>query len=204
MRRKPGTERGAASSSDISWDEALDDAHRRACATSARPIRSKLAYFTGRDQMQALTGLWAQQFGTINWAAHGGFCSVNMAAAGLYTIGPLVLGVRRSGLGSHQVLHDVGRCRGPRVQPDQDRPGQAQARGGKFVAINPVRTGYQAIADEWIPIKPGTDGMLALSMVHVLLSRKLFDWEYLVRYTNAPWAWWCDARASGRRHDAAR
>ncbi len=37
--------------------------------------------------MQALSGLWAQQFGTPNWSAHGGFCSVNMAAAGLYPIG---------------------------------------------------------------------------------------------------------------------
>lgn len=26
----------------------------------------RLAFFTGRDQMQALTGLWAQQFGTPN------------------------------------------------------------------------------------------------------------------------------------------
>src|SRR3546814_20352837 len=41
----------------------------------------------GRDQSQALTGWWAQQFGTVNYAAHGGFCSVNMAAAGLYTLG---------------------------------------------------------------------------------------------------------------------
>ena len=47
----------------------------------------KLAFFTGRDQSQALTGWWATQFGTPNYAAHGGFCSVNMAAAGLYTIG---------------------------------------------------------------------------------------------------------------------
>ena len=37
--------------------------------------------------MQALTGLWAQQFGTPNRAAHGGFCSGNMAAAGRYSIG---------------------------------------------------------------------------------------------------------------------
>ena len=58
-------------------------------------------------------------------------------------------------------------------------------RGGKFVAVNPVRTGYQAVADEWIPIKPGTDGMLALSLIHVLLKNELFDWEFLVRYTNA-------------------
>ena len=30
---------------------------------------------------------WAQEFGTPNYAAHGGFCSVNMAADALYTIG---------------------------------------------------------------------------------------------------------------------
>ena len=48
---------------------------------------SKLAFFTGRDQSQALTGWFAQQYGTPNFAAHGGFCSVNMAAAGLYTFG---------------------------------------------------------------------------------------------------------------------
>ncbi len=47
----------------------------------------KFALFTGRDQMQALTGLFARQFGTPNYAAHGGFCSVNMAAGMIYTIG---------------------------------------------------------------------------------------------------------------------
>ncbi len=60
---------------------------RRDCARIRATDPRKLAFFTGRDQMQALTGLWAQQFGTPNWAAHGGFCSVNMAAAGLYSIG---------------------------------------------------------------------------------------------------------------------
>ena len=64
----------------------LVDRHRVAVGRSARATRA-LAFFTGRDQSQALTGWWAQQFGTPNYAAHGGFCSVNMAAAGLYTIG---------------------------------------------------------------------------------------------------------------------
>ena len=44
--------------------------------------------------------------------------------------------------------------------------------GAKFVSINPVRTGYSAIADEWVPIRPGTDGLLALAIVHVLLKRR--------------------------------
>jgi anaerobic selenocysteine-containing dehydrogenase len=60
-------------------------------------------------------------------------------------------------------------------------------KGGKFVTINPVRTGYSAIADEWLPIKPGMDGLLAMSMVHVLLKHEKFDYEFLVRYTNASW-----------------
>ncbi len=34
-----------------------------------------------------MTGLFARQFGTPNYAAHGGFCSVNMAAGMIYTIG---------------------------------------------------------------------------------------------------------------------
>jgi anaerobic selenocysteine-containing dehydrogenase len=59
----------------------------------------ELAFFTGRDQSQALTGWWAQQFGTVNYAAHGGFCSVNMAAAGMYSFGSSASGssVSRTG-----------------------------------------------------------------------------------------------------------
>ena len=54
----------------------------RAPEAHPRERAGKLAFFTGRDPIQALIGLWAQLFGTPNWAAHGGFCSVNMAAAG--------------------------------------------------------------------------------------------------------------------------
>ena len=86
MMRKPGAERGTGEFVSISWDEALAMLTKRLARIRATDPK-KLAFFTGRDQMQALTGLWAQQFGTPNWSAHGGFCSVNMAAAGLYSIG---------------------------------------------------------------------------------------------------------------------
>ena len=45
-------------------------------------------------------------------------------------------------------------------------------RGAKFVSVNPVRTGYSAIADEWVGIRPGTDGLFVLSLVHELLKRR--------------------------------
>ncbi len=86
LRRKPGSERGAADFEPISWDDAYRILENRLAKIRATDPR-RFALFTGRDQMQALTGLFARQFGTPNYAAHGGFCSVNMAAGMIYTIG---------------------------------------------------------------------------------------------------------------------
>src|SRR5262249_29053814 len=60
-------------------------------------------------------------------------------------------------------------------------------KGVKFVAVNPIRTGYGAIADEWIGIKPGTDGLFVGALIHELMRSEKVDLDYLVRYTNAPW-----------------
>ncbi len=186
LMRKPGTPRGGGEFVEIGWDQALEFLSER-----LRKIRAsdpnKLAFFTGRDQMQALTGLWAQQFGTLNWSAHGGFCSVNMAAAGLYTMGHSFWEFGDPDWERTKYFMLWGVAEDHASNPIKIGIERLKRRGGKFVAINPARTGYQAVADEWVPIRPGTDGMLALSMVHVLLSRELFDWDYLVRYTNAPY-----------------
>ncbi len=186
LKRKPGTERGAGEFVPISWDEALDTLTARlANIRSTDP--KKLAFFTGRDQMQALTGLWAQQFGTPNWAAHGGFCSVNMAAAGLYSIGYSFweFGAPDWDRAKYFVLWGVAEDHAS--NPIKIGLDKLKRNGAKFVSVNPVRTGYSAIADEWLPVRPGTDGLLALAIVHVLLSRRLVDEEFLIRYTNAPW-----------------
>ncbi|MCC5859344.1 MAG: molybdopterin oxidoreductase family protein [Ectothiorhodospiraceae bacterium] len=185
LMRKPGTERGEGEFREVSWDTALDYLTQR-----LRDIRrtdpNKLAFFTGRDQMQALTGLWAQQFGTLNWASHGGFCSVNMAAAGLYSIGQSFWEFGDPDWDRTKYFMLWGVAEDHASNPIKIGIERFKRRGGKFVAINPVRTGYQAVADEWVPIRPGTDAALALAMCHVLLSRDLVDWEYLGRYTNAP------------------
>ncbi len=184
--RKPGSERGDGEFEVISWEQALDMLAERLQEIRATDP-SKLAFFTGRDQMQALTGLWAQQFGTPNWSAHGGFCSVNMAVAGLYSIGFSFweFGAPDWDYAKYFVLWGVAEDHSS--NPIKIGLEKLKRGGGKFVSVNPVRTGYSAIADEWVPIKPGMDGLFALSIVHVLLTRELFDYEFLARYTNAPW-----------------
>ncbi|MGE5505948.1 MAG: molybdopterin-dependent oxidoreductase, partial [Actinomycetota bacterium] len=63
--------------------------------------------------------------------------------------------------------------------------GKFKKGGGRFIAINPVRTGYAAIADEWVPIRPGTDGALLLALIHEIIELGLFDRDFLMQYTNA-------------------
>ncbi len=186
LRRKPGTERGDGEFEEISWAEALDELTERLRRIRAEDPK-QLAYFTGRDQMQALTGLWATQFGTINWAAHGGFCSVNMAAAGLYTLGHAFWEFGDPDFERTRYFMLWGTAEDHASNPFKLGIDELKRRGGRFVAINPVRTGYQAVADEWVPIRPGTDGMLAMSLLHCLLRDGQFDWAYLIRYTNAPY-----------------
>ncbi|MHB8252956.1 MAG: molybdopterin oxidoreductase family protein [Acidiferrobacter sp.] len=184
LMRKPGTERGAGEFIEISWDEALDMLAKRLAHIRATDP-NKLAFFTGRDQMQALSRLWAEQFGTLNWSAHGGFCSVNMAAAGLYTLGYAFWEFGDPDWDRTKYFMLWGVAEDHNSNPMKIGIEKLKSRGGKFVGINPARTGYQAVADEWVPIRPGTDAMLALSMIHVLLSRELFDWDFLIRYTNS-------------------
>ncbi|MEO7255526.1 MAG: molybdopterin-dependent oxidoreductase, partial [Casimicrobium sp.] len=186
MIRRPGTERGDAIFDPISWDDALDLLTKRLAHLRATDPK-KLAFFTGRDQMQALTGLWAQQFGTPNWAAHGGFCSVNMAAAGLYSIGYSFweFGAPDWDRAKYFVLWGVAEDHSS--NPIKIGLDKLKSRGAKFVSVNPVRTGYSAIADEWVPIRPGTDGLFALAIVHELLNNDWIDHAYLAKYTNSPW-----------------
>ncbi len=186
MLRRPGTERGEGIFDPISWDDALDLLTKRLAHIRATDPK-KLAFFTGRDQMQALTGLWAQQFGTPNWAAHGGFCSVNMAAAGLYSIGYSFweFGSPDWDRAKYFVLWGVAEDHSS--NPIKIGLDKLKSRGAKFVSVNPVRTGYSAIADEWVPIRPGTDGLFALAIVHELIKHDWIDHQYLVKYTNAPW-----------------
>ena len=164
LRRKPGTERGAGVFEPISWEEAFSTLEQRLGEIRATDPK-KFALYTGRDQMQALTGLFARQFGTPNYAAHGGFCSVNMAAGMIYTIGGSFWEFGGPDLDRARLFVMIGTAEDHHSNPLKIAISKFKRAGGRFVSINPVRTGYSAIADEWVPIRPGTDGALLLAFI---------------------------------------
>ncbi len=177
--------RGSGEFEEISWDEALELA-----VSWMEPIRhsapEKLAFFTGRDQSQSFTSFWAQNFGTPNYAAHGGFCSVNMAAGGIYTMGGAFWEFGQPDWDRTKLFMIFGVAEDHDSNPIKMGLGKIKERGAKVIGVNPIRSGYNAIADEWIGITPGTDGLFILSLIHVLLKAGKIDLHYLAQYTNSP------------------
>jgi anaerobic selenocysteine-containing dehydrogenase len=184
LRRKPGTERGASEFEEISWDEVFDILEKRLAKLRAEDPK-KFALFTGRDQMQALTGMFAKQFGTPNYAAHGGFCSVNLAAGLIYTMGGSFWEFGGPDLERAKLFVMIGTAEDHHSNPMKIELSKFKRNGGRFISINPVRTGYSAIADEWVPIKTGTDGALLLALIRELIKQGLYDRDFVVQYTNA-------------------
>lgn len=177
--------RGSGQFEEISWDEALTIATTR--LTKIRDTApEKLAFFTGRDQSQSFTSFWAQSFGTPNYAAHGGFCSVNMAAAGIYTMGGAFWEFGQPDWDHTRLFMLFGVAEDHDSNPIKMGLGKLKKRGAKVIGVNPIRSGYNAIADEWVGITPGTDGLFILALVHELLRAGRIDLTYLRQYTNAP------------------
>jgi anaerobic selenocysteine-containing dehydrogenase len=178
--------RGEGPFEEIEWDEALGIATKWLSDIRNTDPR-KLAFFTGRDQSQAFTGWWASQFGTPNYAAHGGFCSVNMATAGLYTIGGSFWEFGEPDWDRTRYFLMFGVAEDHDSNPIKKGIARLKERGAKFVSVNPVRTGYSAVADEWVPVRPGSDGLLVMAIARELIAAGRVDYDWLARYTNAPW-----------------
>jgi anaerobic selenocysteine-containing dehydrogenase len=75
-------------------------------------------------------------------------------------------------------IHAYGQMR-------QGRPGVR----GKFVHAEPRLSQTAACADEWLPIRPGTEGLLALSMAHVIVSEELHDAAFIGESTGGFAEW---------------
>ncbi|MHC1711335.1 MAG: molybdopterin-dependent oxidoreductase [Solidesulfovibrio sp.] len=77
--------------------------------------------------------------------------------------------------------------------PSYSGPSQAgravaelRARGVHTVVIDPRLTPDAAKADIWLPIRPGTDVALMLSWIRYIIEKKLYDADFVMKWTNLP------------------
>lgn len=211
MLRNPGAERGEGKFVRLTWDDMYDilvngdeaaflkDRGWKYGFLGMKTIREKFpekfVFFTGRDQYNPTqNGFFASNFGSPNQGAHGSFCAVNVALGGTYTAGGTWWEYGGLDPDDSQLVIMAG------VANDHFPTGtrrvitKIRSRGARFVLVNPDRLpnlGEQA--DEWVPINPGTDGAMVMSLMHELVrlnkagGGQFIDEDYLQWYTNSPY-----------------
>lgn len=172
---------------EATWDEALEivvAGIRKVIDDDPR----KLVMLRGTgepDWVGTCIGAFAKAVGTPNWAG-GPVFATHVDACYLIN-------------GTMHVEIDVARCRylmlfgsqrGGVVGHDTMRAAreiaEARSRGMKLVVVDPICTPMASKASEWVPIRPGTDGAFALSMLHVLVNELgIFDRKFIQVQTNA-------------------
>jgi anaerobic selenocysteine-containing dehydrogenase len=171
----------------ISWDEALTQTAARLSATKENHGAEAVVFGFGTPSGGGISdgARWVERlanaFGSPNLLASLHVCNWNREWGAQYTYGV------------------------PTPPPDYDsancillwgmnpyatwpaaaaRINRAKARGAKLIVIDPRRSGAVEKADLWLRVRPGGDGALALSMIHVLLEEKLYDETFVRDWTN--------------------
>lgn len=180
----PGWER-------CTWDEALDLIARKLLEVRAALGPQAVAFNKGTVGGTALTDTerWLQRlinnFGTPNIGGTTHLCQWPRDTGGAqYTFGTPALAmpdVARSGC---IVLWGASPS-GNFLSLASD-VAAAKARGAKLLVVDPRRVGLANKADVWLQIRPGTDGALALGLIHLLIRDARYDDAFVRDWTNAP------------------
>lgn len=64
---------------------------------------------------------------------------------------------------------------------------ELRAKGVKTVVVDPRFTPDAAKADVWLPIRPGSDVALMLSWIRYIIDKELYDYEFVMKWTNLPY-----------------
>ena len=70
--------------------------------------------------------------------------------------------------------------------------------GGKLVQIEPRLSNTAAKSDQWVPVNPGTESILALGLAHVIIKESLYNKNFVEKYSFA-FDGWTDSKGKNRK-----
>ncbi|MDO8691536.1 MAG: molybdopterin-dependent oxidoreductase [Dehalococcoidia bacterium] len=179
---------------EITWDEALDTVAERLKKIRKDDPRKLMFLGTttvGSTKIAGMTSTFAPAFGTHNILLGGGGLHCGNGAHELNGL----LHASWSCIPDFQLCNytiyfgaSKGHSAGHAANSTAQMAADARARGMRLVVVDPMCNFASGKANEWVPIRVGTDAALALSMAHVMVNELgIYDQEYLKRRTNGPY-----------------
>lgn len=197
MRRKGP--KGTYEFERIAWNDAYDIIVDRLHKIKMRFGPEAVSIYTGRGSFElAMCDIFQPRgvavssassvlfpFGSPNTMGVGALCYVSFAMIAPHvTMGGMLINMF-SDIENARLIVVWGANPATDCPPlDLNRIIQAHNRGAEVVVIDPRKTMTAKLADaEWIPIRPGTDGALALGMCNVLITEELYDETFVREWT---------------------
>ncbi|HEX9575689.1 MAG TPA: molybdopterin-dependent oxidoreductase [Myxococcales bacterium] len=178
----------------VSWDAALDEAGERLAAVQRKHGRSAVAFYLGNPSVHSYSAMLGVPFFSRALGTRTRF-----SATSVDQLPHMLAALEMFG---HQLLlpvPDVDRTRfflmlgaNPRASNGSlmtaggisRRLDELRERGGKLVVVDPRRTETAAEADQHFAIRPGTDALLLLAILHVLFEEGRADLRHLAPFTD--------------------
>jgi cysteine desulfurase NifS len=193
MKRKG--QKGTFNFERISWDDAYEIIAARLNKIKAMYGPEAASIYTGRGSFElAMCDIFQPKgtavssassvlfpFGSPNTMGVGALCYVSFAMIAPHvTMGGMMINmfsdIENAGLIVIWGANPATDC--PPL--DLDRITKAHSNGARVVVIDPRRTMTAKLTGaEWIPVRPGTDGALALGMCNVLIKEELYDESFV-------------------------
>jgi thiosulfate reductase / polysulfide reductase chain A len=168
--------RGEGKWKRLSWDEALDIAADRFQKIAKKYTRCGVLFTPGSDMQSTFVHWFAEVFGSYNVTTHESNCLISRNRAFLDTYGEVPFADL---LNTNYVIMSGSNRFEALVTPDSIDLMTAKKRGCKIVVLDPRYTKTAGLADEWYPIRPGTDMAFFLAVSHVIIQEKLYDGSYV-------------------------
>ncbi len=174
-------ERGQGKWQRLSWDQALDLAAEKLQAIAEKYTRCGVLFMAGTDTQSTFVHRFAEVFGSYNVISHESNCLISRNRAYLDTFGAMPI---PDTLNCKYILMAGANRFEALVTPDSMDIVTAMHAGAKLVVLDPRYTKTAALANEWYPIKPGTDLAFFLAMAHVLVNEELYHKKFVAERTS--------------------
>jgi anaerobic selenocysteine-containing dehydrogenase len=181
--KRRGT-RGEGKFERITWDEALDIIAHKLKEQKKKYGPESLAILSpARRSYSEYLYRFLVAHGSPNYG-HSGICAMQNTFSFMYTLGVSEPLGPKADYKNCDLLLIWGK---QPVYSGSSKGGSksivdAKERGARIIAIKPTMEPDAALADVWVPIRPGTDAALALAILNVVIKENLYDSEFVSQW----------------------
>lgn len=166
----------------ITWDQAYSEiAEKVASIIDSDGPQSLVMIQDPRPSGSYYTKRFMNALGSANVYTHGVACNMSKNSGMAQAIGASDF---TADVAHANMVMFLGRSYADGIRPSSLHAlRDAHANGVRIVMVDPRYNNSCLYADEWVPIRPGTDLALILAMAHVLIKDGKYDADYIANYT---------------------